>query len=44
MDSEEAGIVHLGDARVQTRGVEILGPIEVQTFQRTYFSGMQIDD
>ena len=44
MDSDNSGIVDLGDARLQTRGTEIVGPLEVQTMLRSFPVGLQADD
>lgn len=44
MDSEDRDIVDLGDARFQTRGLEIVGPLEVQTLLRAFSAGLQTDD
>jgi hypothetical protein len=44
MKKNENSIVDLGDARVETRGVGELGPLDIQTFQRTYNAGIQTDD
>lgn len=44
MNKNETGIVDLGDARIETRGVGELGPLDIQTFQRTYNAGIQSDD
>ena len=44
MNKSEISIVDLGDARVETRGVGELGPLDIQTFQRTYNAGIQTDD
>lgn len=35
MKKNENSIIDLGDARVETRGVGELGPLDIQTFQRT---------
>ena len=44
MKKNENSIVDLGDARAETRGVGELGPLDIQTFQRTYNAGIQTDD
>ncbi|WP_272897624.1 hypothetical protein [Sphingopyxis witflariensis] len=44
MDSDNSGIVDLGDARFQTRGTEVVGPIEVQTMLRFFPVGLRTDD
>lgn len=44
MNKSEISIVDLGDARVETRGTGELGPLDIQTFQRTYNAGIQADD
>jgi hypothetical protein len=44
MDKRETGIVDLGDARTETRGLGVEGPIDLATLQRTYNDGIQADD
>ena len=44
MNSDNSGIVDLGDARLQTRGTAIVGPLEVQTLLRAFPVGLQTDD
>ena len=44
MDKRETGIVDLGDARIETRGKGVFGPLDIQTLERTYDVGIQADD
>lgn len=44
MNKRENEIVDLGDARVETRGLGVEGPIDLATFQRTYNAGIETDD
>ena len=40
----EAGLVDLGDARVETKGVDPVGPIDLQTGLRRINGGIQAAD
>lgn len=44
MKKFEEGVVDLGDARIETRGRGVDGPIDLATFQRIYDAGIQADD
>ena len=44
MKKQDHSVVDLGDARIETRGKGVNGPIDLQTLQRTYDSGIQADD
>ncbi|WP_447953262.1 hypothetical protein [Sphingopyxis chilensis] len=44
MKTHDNSVVDLGDARIETRGKGVLGPLDVQTFERTYDAGIQADD
>ena len=44
MKTHDNSVVDLGDARIETRGKGVLGPLDVQTFGRTYDAGIQADD
>lgn len=41
---QETGVVDLGDARVETKGVDPVGPIDVQTGLRKLQDGIQSAD
>lgn len=41
---KSSALIDLGDARFTTRGVHVLGPIEIQTLMRTYDAGIHADD
>jgi len=42
--NQNSGVVDLGDARIETRGKGVDGPLDIQTLQRTYDAGIQADD
>lgn len=44
MDKLETGLVDLGDARVETGGVDPVGPIDLQTRLRKIEGGIQAAD
>lgn len=44
MKKHDNDIVDLGDARIETRGKGVDGPIDLQTLERTYTGGIQSDD
>ncbi len=40
----EAGLVDLGDARIETKGVDPVGPVDLQTGLRKISGGIQVAD
>lgn len=44
MNMHNDSIVDLGDARIETRGKGVDGPLDIQTLQRSYDAGIQADD
>lgn len=44
MKTHDNSIVDLGDARIETRGKGVFGPLDIQTLERTYDVGIQADD
>ncbi|WP_432769046.1 hypothetical protein [Sphingopyxis sp.] len=44
MSKFENSVVDLGDARTETRGKGVEGPLDIQTLQRSYDAGIQADD
>lgn len=44
MNTHDNSIIDLGDARTETRGKGVEGPLDIQTLQRSYDAGIQTDD
>ncbi|WP_260833902.1 hypothetical protein [Sphingopyxis sp. P1IMeth2] len=44
MKTLENNIVDLGDARIETRGVDVEGPVDFQTLLKIRNGGIQADD
>jgi hypothetical protein len=44
MKTNERSVVDLGDARTETRGVDVEGPIDFQTLLKIRNGGIQEDD
>lgn len=42
--TQEKGIVDLGDARIETRGIDPVGPVDFQTGLRKIDGGIQAAD
>ena len=44
MNTHDNRVIDLGDARTETRGKGVEGPLDIQTLQRSYDAGIQADD
>lgn len=42
--ANDTGVVDLGDARIETKGIDPVGPVDLQTGLRKIDGGIQADD